>query len=107
MTSDTSQQMIYNTSLLVSKYDFTGLGFFYLAPGKTTVHLWDDKGNSTGINLTVANTAKLGSDDSHPASASPDAQRPSSDDTSRPAEIEYWTESKKDVFTVPRSKSAK
>lgn len=86
--------------------------FAGIAPGKTTIFLWDDKGNSTGINLLVTDTGagKLSSGASDEAAPSPDAQQDisnSSNDSSHLAEIEYWTGSKKDVFSVPRSKSDK
>lgn len=76
-----------------------------IAPGRTTVFLWDDKGNIKGLDLIVcASSQTIGErNDSPPAGKELNTTK-SLQIKQGVQEIEYWTGCRKDVLTVPRTK---
>ncbi len=88
------------------------IALYGVKPGKTTVFLWDEEGNSTGIHLVVSASNGSNTNDLHvPISISqPNEQHKAMNSVQNDenvALIEYWTGSKKDVLSVPRTQNDK
>jgi Flp pilus assembly secretin CpaC len=71
--------------------------------GETTLFLWDDKGNSKGVEVIVGETSS-----SQPTSrqvsktSKPESRQAATEKLTGFTEIEYWTGTRKDVLSVSR-----